>query len=295
MKSSEETFPARDGLTLFEQRWLPEGGVRAVVAIIHGYAEHSGRYRHVAEALTARGYAVEALDLRGHGRSQGERAVVRSFGAFLSDLRLFLGRVAARHPATPLFVLGHSMGGTIVALYAVVDRPDVQGIVLSGPGLVAKGRGARVMGTLFAVVGRFAPGLQLAQLEARTVSRDPAVVAAYDADPLVYRGKMRAGMLRAFYFALDRIGRDMEFVAAPLLLLHGTADELTEPQGSSQLYERAMATDKTLKLYEGLAHEVLNEPEKDTVIGDLLAWLDAHTPAPAAGAEATVKRAEPAP
>jgi alpha-beta hydrolase superfamily lysophospholipase len=277
MKHNEDTFHARDGLTLFEQSWLPDGEARAVVAIVHGYAEHSGRYQHVGEALAARGYAVETLDLRGHGRSEGERATVRSFGQFLSDLRLFLTRVAARYTNTPLFVLGHSMGGTIVTLYAVVDRPAVQGLVLSGPGLVGRGRGWRVTGSVFAVVGRLFPRLPLAQLEARTVSRDPAVVAAYDSDPFVYRGRMRAGMLRAFHFALDRIQRDMEAVTAPLLIMHGTADELTDPEGRRQLHERALSSDKTLKLYEGLAHEVLNEPEQEEVIGDLLAWLDAHT------------------
>ncbi len=287
VRISEGTFAAADGLTLFERAWLPDGPARAAVIIVHGYAEHSGRYDHVGRALAAHGYAAEALDLRGHGRSEGDRAVVRSFGQFLSDLRRFRARVAARHPGLPVFVLGHSMGGTIVALYAIVDQPAVQGIVLSGPGLVGRGGGAwRVTAPLFSVLGRLFPNLPLSQLKAETVSRDPAVVAAYDNDPLVYRGKMRAGMLRAFVRALDRIGKGMDSISAPLLLLHGTADELTSVEGSELLYRRARSTDKTLRIYDGLAHEVLNEPEKDQIIGEVLAWLDKRA-TPAASVSAT--------
>jgi alpha-beta hydrolase superfamily lysophospholipase len=281
VKTHEGTFETRDGLTLFERAWLPEGDARAVVVVVHGYAEHSGRYQHVGEALAARGYAVETLDLRGHGRSEGDRAIVHSFARFLADLRRFIARVRERHPGLPVFVLGHSMGGTIVTLYAIHDQPAVQGVVLSGPGLVARGGAWRVTAPIFSVVGRLAPNLPLTELKAETVSRDPAVVEAYDNDPLVYRGKMKAGMLRAFVEALDRIKAGMDTVSAPFLIVHGTADELTEPDGSRQLYERARSTDKTLKLYNGLAHEVLNEPEKEQVIGEVLTWLDARS-APAA-------------
>jgi acylglycerol lipase len=287
MRTNEDTVAAADGLTLFERAWLPEGEARAVVVIVHGYAEHSGRYQHVGQALATRDYAVETLDLRGHGRSEGDRSTVRSFDQFLDDLRLFLARVRERHPAKPLFLLGHSMGGTIVTLFAITDRPAVQGIVLSGPGLVARGGVWRITAPIFSVLGRLFPNLPLNQLKAETVSRDPAVVEAYDKDPLVYRGKMRAGMIRAFIDALNRIKAGMDSITAPLLLLHGTADELANPDGSQQLYERARSTDKTLRLYDGLAHEVLNEPEKEQIIGELLSWLDERT-APAVSASGAV-------
>ncbi len=277
MRTTEGTFETRDRLKLLECAWLPDGPVRGVVVIVHGYAEHCGRYAHVADALTARGYAVETLDLRGHGRSAGERALVRSFARYVADLRRFVARVRERHPDTPIFVLGHSMGGTIVALYAILDQPAVQGIVLSGPALTGRGGIRRILAPLFTALGRLFPNLPLSQLKAETVSRDPAVVAAYDSDPLVYRGKMRAGLLRAFGEALRKIQDGMERVEAPLLILHGTADELTDPDGSRELYERARSKDKTLRLYNGLAHEVLNEPEKNQIIGELLAWLDARS------------------
>jgi alpha-beta hydrolase superfamily lysophospholipase len=284
MRTVEGTFEGADGLTLFERAWLPEGEARAVVVIVHGYAEHSGRYEHVGKALTARGYAVEALDLRGHGRSEGDRATVRSFSRFLADLRRFIARVRARHPGLPLFVLGHSMGGTIVSLYAINDQPEVAGIVLSGPAVVARGGARQVTAPIFSALGRLFPNLPLSQLKAETVSRDPAVVAAYDSDPLVYRGKMRAGLIRAFTEALKRIDAGMETISPPILLLHGTADELAPFEGSQQLALRARSMDRTLKLYEGLAHEVLNEPEKDEVIAELLGWLDLHRSAAAAAA-----------
>jgi len=284
MRTTEGTFETIDGLTLFERAWLPDGDARAVLVIVHGYAEHSGRYQHVGEALAARGYAVETLDLRGHGKSGGDRAIVRSFSRFLADLRRFVARVRQRHPGLPLFVLGHSMGGTIVTLYAIHDQPAVEGIVLSGPGLVARGGISQLLAPVYSAVGKLAPNLPLAELKAETVSRDPAVVEAYDNDPLVYRGKIKAGMLRAFDEALGRIGDGMETVSAPLLILHGTADELTEPDGSRRLYDRARSADKTLRIYNGLAHEVLNEPEKERVIGELLRWLDAHSAPAVSGA-----------
>jgi acylglycerol lipase len=287
MHTSDGAFATADGLTLFERAWLPDDQAKAVIVIVHGYAEHSGRYEHVGRALAARGYAVEAFDLRGHGRSEGDRAVARSFGRYLSDLRRFRARVTARHPGLPLFLLGHSMGGTIVALYAIVDQPAVQGIILSGPGLIGRGAAWRITAPLFSALGRLFPSLPLAQLKAETVSRDPAVVEAYDNDPLVYRGKMRAGMMRAFVRALDRIGEGMDSISAPLLLLHGTADELTNVEGSILLYERARSADKTLRLYDGLAHEILNEPEKEQIIGELLAWLDQRA-GPAASASGAV-------
>ncbi|HLZ70541.1 MAG TPA: lysophospholipase [Dehalococcoidia bacterium] len=287
MQTREGTFDAAGGLRLFEHAWLPEGEPRAAVALVHGYAEHSGRYEHVGQALASAGYAVEALDLRGHGRSEGERATVRTFGLYLNDLRRFLRRVRERHPGKPLFLLGHSMGGTIAALHTIQFQPELAGLVLSGPALTARDRAQRLTAPVFSVLGRLVPGLPLARLKAETVSRDPAVAAAYDADPLVYRGRMRAGMLRAFVDALNRIDRGMETIAVPLLIVHGTADELANPDGSRQLYARASSTDKRLRLYDGLAHEVLNEPEKDEVIAELCGWLDERaTPGAAAGAAA---------
>ncbi len=274
IRHEEDAFDAADGLRIFEQRWLPEGEAKAHVAIVHGYAEHSGRYGYTGEALARLGYAVHALDLRGHGRSDGDRAYVRSFAEYLVDVRAFLARVDGRAGGRPAFLLGHSMGGAVVALILAVDHPTLRGALLSGTAISPAPRIARA---IIALLGRIAPRLPLIRLKASDVSRDPAVVEKYDNDPLVSRGRIRAGLAAAMSRAIQRIERDAPSITLPLLIMHGSADALANPAGSIALHERAGSADKTLKLYDGLAHEILNEPEKDQVIADIAAWLDARS------------------
>ncbi len=273
MRWSEGDFEAGDGLRLYEQSWLPEGEAKARVVIIHGYGEHSARYQHVARALVERGYAVHAFDLRGHGRSEGPRAFVKSVETYVADARRFLSRL----PSAPTFVLGHSMGGTIVALGLITRALEARGAVLSGAALKARGGVARLFTPLVRLLGRLAPRLQLGKLSAERVSRDPAVVAAYENDPLVYHDGMRAGTARALVNAVREIERRMEEIEMPLLALHGTSDQLTEPDGSRRLYRQARSEDKTLRLYDDLYHEILNEPEQERVLADIVAWLEART------------------
>jgi alpha-beta hydrolase superfamily lysophospholipase len=256
--------------------WLPAGTPRAVVVLVHGYAEHAGRYAHTGERLAREGYAVHAFDLRGHGRSDGDTALVKSFGQYLDDLRLFIRRVRGAHSGLPLFVLGHSMGGAIVTLYAAVDRPPVQGVLLSGAVLPQK-RGPGVFGALVRLIGRLAPRLGIVSLDANAISRDPNVVADYVADPLVYHGKIQSGLMAAMVRAGSRIDRDSAAISMPLLIMHGGDDALANPDGSRRLHARVSSSDKTLRIYDGLHHEILNEPERDTVLDDIVAWLDART------------------
>lgn len=277
MRRNEALFQAGDGVQLFERSWLPEGDPKSVVVIVHGYAEHSGRYQHVAERLVGSGHTVYAFDLRGHGRSQGKRTYVRSLDEHVTDLEGFLACVRQREPALPLFLLGHSMGGTIVTLFLISTEHDVRGAILSGAGLKLPGGISRILQWLLTVLGRFAPRLPVRKLKSEDISRDETVVSRYDTDPLVYRGRMHAGTATAVIQAIRTIQARMEAIALPLLLLHGTSDSLTEPEGSSQLYQRAGSPDKTLKLYEGLYHEVLNEPEKEQVLADLIEWLNRQT------------------
>ena len=262
MRRTSSTFPAADGLTLFERHWLPDGSPRADVVIVHGYAEHSGRYEHVGTLLAERGYAVHAFDLRGHGQSAGRRVFVRSAGEYLDDLDAFLAR--SRTPGRPLFLLGHSMGGTIVTLAVVERAPPLDGLVLSGPALTPNGT-SPLMARIVQVLGRFLPRLRLRQLDAAAVSRDPAVVAAYESDPLVDRGKMYAGTAAAMMRAMRAIDRGATRIETPLLVMHGTEDRLADPQGSRSLHDRASSPDKTLRLYAGLHHEIFNEPEQREV------------------------------
>jgi len=277
MRHSEGTFKAADGLNLFEQRWLPDGDAKAVVLIVHGYAEHSSRYTHTAEHLTHQGYAVYSFDLRGHGRSEGRRGYVRSFGKYLSDLRLFLKRVNEQEKAKPIFILGHSMGGTIVTLFSTMHSPDIRGLILSGPLLRMSDKISRSKRVLISVTGFFTPKLPvIKKINHRLISTDPNAAAKYDSDPLVYHGKLPARQGREINKAVNSIQKRMESVLLPLLILHGTGDSLVDMKGSKQLHARAGSTDKTLKLYKGFYHEVLNERGRNQVLADIVAWLNTH-------------------
>ncbi len=269
-------FSGAGGTGLYRRSWLPAGQPRAHVAVVHGYAEHSGRYEWVGEQLAGAGIAVHAYDLRGHGKSDGPRVLVGSFKEHLDDLEVFLGVVRDEAGGAPVYLLGHSMGGCIVALEACTRQPEVAGLILSGPAVAKQGVALRLMGTMMAGVAKVRPGLGIRSLAAETVSRDPAVVAAYDSDPLVYRGKVPVGMVTAMSRAVARINRDAFDIRLPLLIVHGTADELCDIEGSRDFYAAVGSLDRTLKEYEGLAHEVLNEPEKATVLWDIRDWIEAH-------------------
>ncbi|MBN2284549.1 MAG: lysophospholipase [Deltaproteobacteria bacterium] len=269
-------FEARDGFRLFERRWMPEKPAKAGVIIVHGLAEHSGRYRHVAEYLVGKGYGVHTFDLRNHGRSGSPTAYVRSFDDYLSDLEVFLERTAAREAGKPLFILGHSLGGTIATLYAITKKPSVTGILLSGAALKTTDDVPAILITLSGIIGAILPKLPTVKLDCTAVSRDPKVVKDYDADPLNYRGGTPARTGAEFIKATRLIQEKMELFALPVLIMHGTVDRLADVEGSRQLYARAASSDKTLKLYEGLYHEILNEPEQKEVLKDIEDWLEAR-------------------
>ena len=276
MRKSEGIFETTGGLRLFERSWLPDGEPKGVLCIVHGYAEHSGRYDYVGGWLAQRGYAVHALDLRGHGHSEGERVFVRSFNEYLDDVDAFLTLVRSRHAGAEPWLLGHSMGGAVVALSAVTRCPDVRGLLFSGAVIAAPEGTPRLATRILLLLGRFIPKLRLRKLAAATVSRDPEVVAWYDADPLNFRGKMPAGLIASMIRAGRVIEARMNTIDKPLLIMHGTEDVLVSPKGSEALYRRTASVDKTLKTYPGLFHEILNEPEKDQVLADIAGWLDAR-------------------
>ena len=279
MQPSHSTgiYESDDGLRLFEQEWSPEGTPRAGVVIVHGYGEHSGRYVHVAEELTRNGYAVSTFDLRGHGQSQGDpRTFVRSFDEHLDDVERFLSRVRERHPGHPLFLFGHSMGGTIATLFAIVRQPEIRGLLLSGASLKLSDNYSPSLITLAKIISLVLPKLRLIKLDASAVSRDPEVVRDYVTDPLVYHSGIPARTGAEMNRAMERIRQGMETLEVPLLIMHGTDDLLADPEGSRQLYDHAESDDKDLRLYEGLYHEILNEPEKAEVLADMVEWLDGH-------------------
>ena len=276
MSMKEGIFEGADGFQLFERWWVPEGETKAVVVIVHGLAEHSGRYSHVAKGLNENGYAVYSFDLRLHGRSGGAKAFVKSFDDYLADLDVFLARVREKEPLKPLFVLGHSMGGTITTLYEITRKPDIRGLMLSGAALKMGDDIAPILITLSGIIGTILPKLPTVKLDSGAISRDPQVIRSYDADPLNYRGGTPARTGAEIVRATKIIGERMEAIEVPLLIMHGTADRLANIEGSKELNDRASSSDKTLKLYEGLYHEILNEPENEEVIADIVEWMNSR-------------------
>ncbi|PRH27292.1 alpha/beta hydrolase [Burkholderia multivorans] len=273
-----------DGLELASYRWPADARAappRATVALLHGLAEHAGRYAPLAARLNAAGIDLLAIDLRGHGRSPGKRAWVARFDEYLDDADALVDE-AARAP-TPLFLMGHSMGGAIAALYAIERAParacTLAGLVLSSPAL-APGRDVpRWMLALSRLISRVWPTFPAIRIDAALLSRDADVVAANRADPLVHHGPVPARTGAEILDAMARIERGRSALRVPVLVYHGTADKLTEPDGSRTFGARVGSADRTLTLYEGGFHETMNDIERERVIDALIGWIDARVPA----------------
>ncbi|MCI4352168.1 MAG: lysophospholipase [Thermoplasmata archaeon] len=276
----EGMFPAADGTRLYWQVWRPDGAPKAVVLIVHGLKDHSERYASVAEDLTARGFAVASFDLRGHGRSEGRRAWVRRFDEYIDDLNRVLAMLRQEFPASPWFLFGHSMGGAIVTRFVVERRPAATGFLLSAPALQPDARVSKGAIAFTKLLSTIAPGAAVFRTANADFSRDPSVVAAMDQDPLIYQRPAPARTAAELLRTMDWIRLNRSAVTTPFLVLHGTADRLSNPAGSQALRDGAASTDKTLRLYPGLSHDLLHEPEHATVVGDLTRWLEAHTPSP---------------
>jgi acylglycerol lipase len=275
VQQRNEAFRLGDGLQLYTQSWLPNNP-KAIVILSHGYAEHSSRYQHFATYLVENGFAVYALDHRGHGRSEGERANIKVFAEYVSDLGKFITTVREKHPTLKRFLLGHSMGGAIAAQFAIEQPNGLNGLLLSSPYLI---NAVSVPAPLMAVSGfvsKVLPGLPTIKLDSKDISRDPAIVKAYDTDPLNYRGgtKARFGseLLGAGKYVLSRAGA----IKQPVLIMIGTGDKIASPEGGKQLYNSVGSSDKTLKSYEGFYHEIINEIGKEQVYKDIVDWLQKH-------------------
>jgi acylglycerol lipase len=272
MNHVDGRFTGAGGVDIHWQSWQP-ATTRAVVVIAHGAGEHSGRYEHVARRLVDAGYAVYALDHRGHGRSAGRRALVDRMDRAIADVRTLVGRAASENPGRPLFLLGHSMGGTISIAFAARHQDELAGLALSGPVAVLEAA-SPAMRVVASVLSTLTPNLGVFGVDPSLVSRDPEVVRAYRDDPLVFHGKLPARTVAELAAAVGRFPAEVPHIRLPLIVMHGTKDALAPVAGATMVHERAASTDKTLRLYEGLYHEILNEPEKQTVLDDLLSWLD---------------------
>lgn len=268
------SFGGAGGLEIHWRAWSPPDPARAVVLIAHGAAEHSGRYEWVAGRLVERGLAVLALDHRGHGRSDGPRAYVDRVEHAVADLDALARLAADREPGVPLFLLGHSMGGMIALAYALDHQEKLAGLVLSAPlALLPVPAAARLAAR---TLGTVAPRLPVARIDGSTVSRDPAVVAAYDSDPLNHRRPLPARTVAELLATVATFPDRLPDLRLPLLTVYGTGDRLVDPRASRLVDDRAGSADKTLIAYDGLYHEVLNEPERERVLADVADWIEAR-------------------
>jgi len=275
MEHGQGEFKGARGFRIFYQWWRPEES-RAVLLVVHGYAEHSGRYMNLVNYFVPRGYAVYALDHRGHGRSQGRRGYVERFRYYLDDLKAFHDLVREREPRRKIFMIGHSMGGLIALAYALRHQEEMDGLILSGAG-VRVGEGLSpltvALGKLLSVI---TPRAGMVKIEAEAISRDPTVVKAYVNDPLVYTGKISARLGAEMLAVAQEVERRASELRLPCLIMHGGADRLANPDGSRMLYERISSEDKALKIYRGFHQEIFNEPERERVFRDMEAWLEAR-------------------
>ena len=270
----EAEFTGAKGRRIFTQSWLPEGSPRDHVVLAHGYAEHSGRYNTVARFLTARGFAVHALDHHGHGKSEGARAVIERFAQADVDIDTLVDQVRADSGLSTIKLIGHSMGGSLALNYALNHQEKLSGLVLSGPAI--GGKMARITRWLLALISTFAPQRGTIALDANAVSRDAAVVADYIADPLVSRGKVPARTAHEMFKAIHSYPARVGSLTIPCLLMHGEADALVSAKLAAPLFDGIASPDKTVRIWPGLFHEIFNEPEREQVLGMTADWLEAH-------------------
>ena len=272
------TIQTADGIALATATWTLDQP-KAIALLAHGHAEHLGRYRHVVDALTGRNYLVAGQDHRGHGRSSGERALAMRFDDYVDDFHLMAEQVTAAHPGLPVVLIGHSMGGLIAARYALAYQANLRALVISGAAFEIDQHTPGWQKPIARLVARVFPKAPVPDRDAGdTLSYDPSVMEAFKSDPLNWNGRARirtaVEMIAAGRDALRRASA----LTIPLLAMHGADDQLTSPRGTIAFHESASSTDKELRLWPHMKHEIFNEVERDTVIGTMLDWLDARIP-----------------
>ncbi len=275
MRYESGTFKGAEDLILFRQCWLPENAPRAVIVVIHGFGEHSGRYMNLVKYFVPRGYAICAFDQRGHGRSPGQRGHVNRWEEYTEDVDRFLYLIQGEHPGVPRFLFGHSMGGLIALDYALEHPDRITGVIVSGP-VLSQPRVAPWLLWVSRGLSRVWPRLQLnTHLDAEALSRDPEVVHAYQEDPLVH-SMASARLGTELSQAVERVQNKAQEWQLPLLILHGAEDRVIPVEGSRRFFSQVPIKDKQLIEYPHGYHEPHNDLQKAVVLRDMEKWLDVH-------------------
>lgn len=273
----ESTFEGVGKLKIFTRSWKPENKPRGVVVIVHGFNSHSGQYLWVAEQFAKSGLTVYALDLRGRGRSEGERFYVEKIEDYVEDIQTLVKTAKAENPNLPVFMLGHSAGGVTSCIYALEHQEELNGLIcesfayeLPVPGIVL---------SFLKGLSYITPHTHVFSLNNKDFSRDPKVVEEMNEDILIKGESQPAQTGKVLINAATRLTEEFSKLKLPVFILHGTEDHATKPSGSEHFYERAGSTDKTLKLYEGHFHDLLNDIDKEIVMADIQNWINSRIPA----------------
>jgi acylglycerol lipase len=276
MKHVEGTFKGIKKTDLSYQAWLPDNEPKAILLVVHGLAEHIGRYMNLVNYFVPRGYGIYGFDLRGHGKSPGQQSYVDRFNDYVEDTRAFFELVRDQNNSRKIFMVGHSMGGLIAAAYAIKYQEGLSGLVSSAALLKIGESVSPVTAVLAKILSSVIPRMGITVLDATTISRDKAVVDAYVNDPLVFRGKTSARLGAELLDTIAMVSRHAGEINLPIMVIFGSDDKLVNPGGSRMLFQNVGSQDKTLKVYEGFFHEIFNEAEHEKVMADVEAWLLTH-------------------
>lgn len=274
----EETFDGPKGVKIFMRSWRPEASPFGVLVICHGLNAHSGQYLWAAEQFASSGLAVYAPDLRGHGKSGGERFYVEDVADWVSDLAGAVKIAKTREAGLPVFLLGHSAGGVVSATYVVEHPSELAGFICEDFAFQVPAPGFAL--TAIKALSHIAPRLPVLTLKNEDFSRDPKAVEALKNDPLTAHESQPAATVAALVRADERLRDEFPLIKVPLLILHGTGDKVTVYRGSEFFHQTAGSQDKTLKLYEGHYHDLLNDVGKEGVMADITAWISGRLTAP---------------
>jgi alpha-beta hydrolase superfamily lysophospholipase len=276
MKQQEGFFKGVRDANIYFQSWLPESELKAVLLIVHGLAEHSGRYMNVINHFVPLGYAVYGIDHLGHGKSDGTRVYVKRFDDYTNTLKVYFDMIRRWQPDKPIFLVGHSMGGLISVVYLLDHQTELTGAVLSGAAVKAPSNITPAILIVGKMLSALAPRFGLLGLDVDGVCRDPVVVQAYVNDPLVHTGKITARLSAEMLKAMLYVSGQATKIMLPIMIVQGSADKLVDPAGAKMLYDVVSSADKEIRIYDGFYHEVFNEPDHEKVLRDVEIWLEAH-------------------
>jgi alpha-beta hydrolase superfamily lysophospholipase len=272
----EGTIQGAGELKLFTRAWQVAGKPRGAVAIVPGFNAHGGHYQWVADQLVAAGLSTYALDLRGRGKSDGERYYVDKFQDYVDDVAVFVRHVKAHEPGSPVFLLGHSAGGVVACVYALDHQTELAGLIcesfayqVPAPDFVL---------AVLKGISHIAPHAHVLRLKNEDFSRDPARVEMMNHDPLIAHEVQPTKTVAEMVRADERLKKELARITLPILIVHGTADRAAKPSGSKRFYELAGSRDKTLKLYDGYFHDPLADLGKEIVMAEVVRWIDVRLP-----------------